>query len=648
MYHQAEAKRSDLRLNAASMLIAALLAILLYGRSLHFGFFNDDPTGNFAWMAGQSISDLFTSSAGYGFYRPVVFVLWKVLAALVGGYAPFAFHAVSLIVHGLNAALLWQLAYTISQRRAYAWLVTLIFAVIPFNYEAVAYVAALFHPIITFWTLLALWLYRRARLSQSPIYMAAAHLVLLLGLFSHENGLFIPFALVGMEWLLFPPRSRQIKAWAARPFLPFFIPAALFAALWFAIPKAGEQSLPTLNGISSNMLPALQTVVYPLLPLFRLDTGRPFTLWLLAGGTVGVLLFLTSRIRRVPLFAFGAGWIAFSAAPSILALNSDYFYGSPRLHYLPSVGVALLWGLPLLWAVNWGRAGETAVAALLIIAIGWPPLSFIRCELDFYEQASRIVHQMGRLGNETPPEKEMIFVNLPFFFSSYDAHPDGCPNPYRWTPVGAVIMPPYASARDFVRFNGGMDRTVTAVTVPDYAPGWIPVGQETALAALRAEMGETAVYIFQLGDGTFFDLTKAWRPDQEIIPSTALFSDEIGLTASHIEQNEGGIVVETVWQVKEGGGRPLTLFIHLYDQSGALAAQQDGLLAEGFVPSQQWQTGDLITDQREVKLPPALAAGQYRLAVGLYDPINGERLPATADAVPLADDVYTLEQILIK
>ena len=264
---------SALNTNLMSMLMVCGLAMLLYGRALQFGFFNDDPTGHFNWMDGQSFLQFFSSSAGYGYYRPIVFVSLKLLHDIFGGYFAPGFHALLLLLHGANAAMVWLLAWHLGQRRDFAWLVALAFATVPFSYEAVAYVASLTHPLVTFWLLLTLLLYRRARLTSKIGFYLAASLTLILGLFSHENGLFIPLALAGMDWLLWPPQTRKIQDWVKRPFLPYFIPAILYFILWFTIPKAGEQTLPAISELISNLVPTLQTLVYPLLPLIRPNAG---------------------------------------------------------------------------------------------------------------------------------------------------------------------------------------------------------------------------------------------------------------------------------------------------------------------------------------------------------------------------------------
>ena len=235
-------------INLLSMTAVAILAVLLYSRALDFAFFNDDPSGHFAWMEGRSFLDFFRSSAEYGYYRPIVFVVLKGLVTAVAYYAPL-FHALLLLLHGANVALLWLLAFWLTGERPYAWAVALIFATVPFSYEAVAYVASLTHPLLTFWALLTLLFYWRAReagsgdgerngrsRSSRTIYYLAAFTTLILALFTHENGLLIPLALAGLEWLLRRPRG--VLEGVKRPFLPTFIPAILFFFLWLAIPKA--------------------------------------------------------------------------------------------------------------------------------------------------------------------------------------------------------------------------------------------------------------------------------------------------------------------------------------------------------------------------------------------------------------------------
>jgi hypothetical protein len=647
-------------INPLSMLTVAVIAILLYGRALNFAFFNDDPSGHFAWMESRTFLDFFGSSEEYGYYRPVVFATLKSLVTLGGTYAPL-FHALLLLLNGANVAMLWLLAHRISASRLYAWAAALIFATFPFSYEAVAYVASLTHPLLLFWLLLTLLLYQQARRlsvdvfqTRSTVYHVAAFITFLLGLLTHENGLFIPLALVGIEWLDRPPRGllEEIK----RPFLAYFGAAALYLLLWVFIPKNSQQGLASLSTLANNLYPFLQSVVYPLLPLAQLSADDVARLLAMSLVSILLLFLVASLVRARSIWLFALLWTGLSALPSILFLSSDYLYGSPRLHYLPAVGIALLWALPVLAAARLAgqksrpRALATILALLYTLAIILPPLSFIRCELDFYEEAGEIVLQMRDLARAVPLDQDLLFVNVPFFFSSYDAHPNGCENPYPWTPVGAVVLPPYAKARDFIRFNGGPDRAVTAVFVPEYKPGWNAFGQPLTLLELRQRLGQTAVFVYDLAGGDFFNLSAAWLPNATpVTPVQATFGQRLALLDSAVtqpmDQNEIHVILR--WQVQTPDSALSTVFVHLYDASGNLVTQHDGPPAMNFVPPSLWQEGDIIHDIHIIPLDAPLPAGTYRLAAGLYDPASGERLSATANQSPLPDNVFTFQQLTI-
>ncbi len=643
--------KNQRRLDALSMVVVAILAMLVFGRALGFAFFNDDPSGHFAWMETRSVIDFFRGSIDYGYYRPVVFTVLQSLVALVE-YNAVYFHALLLLLHGANVAMLWLLARRLSGSVAYAWTAALIFATVPFSYEAVAYVASLTHPLLLFWLLLTLLLYQQAHRSDALIYDIAAFITLLLGLFSHENGLLIPFLLVGIEWIERPPRG-WVEGFK-RPFLPYFLGAALFFLLWMFIPKNNEETFTSLAAIFNNMVPFLQTLVYPILPIVSLSSSA---VWLLIGlglGVVILMFFVAKKARAVGIWLLAITWFILSTLPAVLFLSSDYLYGSPRLHYLPAAGVSLFWSLPVLALFqldtpkSWWPALRTGLAAIYTLLIILPPLPFINCQLDFYESAGEIVYQMRDLAAAAPPGQDLLFVNVPFFFSSTRSHPQGCPNPYPWTPVGGVVIPPYATARDFVRFNGGPDRPSQAVVVPEYGPGWNSHGQVMSLAEVRRQLGESAVYVFDLNEGSFFPLSASWQPEQPIISQPlATFGAEISLVDASISEqlDQNQMLVTLQWQALQRPKTPVTAFVHLYDQFGRLIAQHDSPPARNFVPYHTWQPGDMISDQHTITISSPLSPGQYILAVGLYDPQTGERLPAQSNGTSLTNDVYEVQKI---
>ena len=165
--------QSTLPLHAA---LVALVSFWFYRSALGFAYFNDDPTGHFAWMEGRTVADFFSGSAAYGYYRPVVFTALRLFETLFGGgdwpHNPFADHTLLVLLHAVNTALVWALARRLAGRgrgrSAFAWVAALVFATLPFSYEAVAYVASLTHPLVTFFVFVTLLLYQRGARFQGP------------------------------------------------------------------------------------------------------------------------------------------------------------------------------------------------------------------------------------------------------------------------------------------------------------------------------------------------------------------------------------------------------------------------------------------------------------------------------------------------
>ena len=59
-------------------------------------------------------------------------------------------------------------------------------------------------------------------------------------------------------------------------------------------------------------------------------------------------------------------------------------------------------------------------------------------------------------------------------------------------------------------------------------------------------------------------------------------------------------------------------------------AQRDGQPVQWMRPTSTWQPGERITDRYGMLLPDDLPVGSYTIAVGLYDPVSGQRLPVSA------------------
>jgi 4-amino-4-deoxy-L-arabinose transferase-like glycosyltransferase len=102
------------------------------------------------------------------------------------------------------------------------------------------------------------------------------------------------------------------------------------------------------------------------------------------------------------------------------------------------------------------------------------------------------------------------------------------------------------------------------------------------------------------------------------------------------------LAVTLHWQALAESPKSYVRFVHLLDGEGRIVAQQDSVPGQGELSTTGWVPGEYLVDRVQLGLPPDLPEGQYRLEVGLYDPITGQRL---ADAE--GRDMILLQQPVV-
>lgn len=134
-------------------------------------------------------------------------------------------------------------------------------------------------------------------------------------------------------------------------------------------------------------------------------------------------------------------------------------------------------------------------------------------------------------------------------------------------------------------------------------------------------------------------------------PSHANLADEINLVG-HSLANEvigaGEILRLTLfWQARSGVSEDYVAFVHLLDDQGQLMAQRDSEPVGGSRPTTTWITDDVVSDNYGLLIPEGIPSGEYRLAVGMYVPATGERLPVLDDQGQTSGDVVLLGVIRV-
>ncbi|MDI6858768.1 MAG: hypothetical protein QME71_10700 [Dehalococcoidia bacterium] len=168
------------------------------------------------------------------FWRPLIDVYFLVAWRLFG-LGPEPYHAVNIVLHATNAALLIVLMRQIGASRATGLTAALLFLVLPAYGFAVTWIsgvtellAACFYLI----SLVAFVAYLRGT-QRAALFYAAALLAFLLALLSKESCVTLPAILAGLALALRPPRSvgdLRRRLWELGPFVS--LAAAYFVFLY--------------------------------------------------------------------------------------------------------------------------------------------------------------------------------------------------------------------------------------------------------------------------------------------------------------------------------------------------------------------------------------------------------------------------------
>ncbi|HEX5417333.1 MAG TPA: hypothetical protein VFZ25_16835, partial [Chloroflexota bacterium] len=115
---------------------------------------------------------------------------------------------------------------------------------------------------------------------------------------------------------------------------------------------------------------------------------------------------------------------------------------------------------------------------------------------------------------------------------------------------------------------------------------------------------------------------------------TPLFGGAIKLLGYRVSSQQfkpgQDLQVTLLWQAAGPIDKDYTVFVHLIDARQNQGAGQDNPPLNGQYPTSAWLSGEEIADTYTIHLPPTLAAGDYHLAIGIYDPHTLDRLTATS------------------
>ncbi len=626
---------------------------------------------------------VWTDAQNMQHYRPLPFTFWILSRALFGAHNPWPLHLFTLLLHAANALLIGVLAARMARpaggRSALLVAGAPAARVVPYprSYPAMPSPGAQSKHSARFSFMAACLCYEHGRGRGSRGWLAAALAAGLLAPFAYEAALTSGGYLLLMEWLLWRqgrlPRMAR-AAWALPALGAFFLlPWALVPHSYDAVAFPGWEALwQSSIYFAQGIVWPLAWLARPLMALTGLSDGHATAI--VSYSALALVTAVYLRRRRGAVFCAAVAWCVLSLAVQWITLSFRYVIDGPRILYTAAAGVALLWAdlATALMAANrpalTGHAGDTCPtlpagaprllggAALAAMIIGGAGVAMDRMALC--ASAVSALDDAAETAAAATPDERLLLVNVPSWLSP-------ARNAFALGHEGYTLVPPYYSVGmdDYVAVNTGVERTIEVVNLPDIRREWqasigyLPADVQDgglAEAVRRADQVWVLDYGTAGADGSFSgDLHLApvgGRPAalQGAASQGALATYAGGLalrTATVTPRIEGGAEITLIWQAPERATdlaalAPYTVFVHLYDGAGTLAAQADGPPVGGTLPFAAWQPGDVIRDVR--RLNAAVPSGAYSLGVGLYRGDTGERAPATdAAGEPLPDGVAT-------
>lgn len=405
---------SAARREALSYLLLVLAVFAVYSNVYHGGFLLDDQSliiTNVYLRDWSHLPDIFKnlnyagSGTEKGFYRPVEEVLRLVLYQIFGLIPP-PFHALNVVVHALNAGLVYRLGRKLGFGAGAVFSAALLWAIHPIYTQEVAYMSSTSELLWTTFCLLGLI----ALLPDfTPRKTCLAVVFVLIGFISKETTVVFPALAAACLFIVSKDRLKPatyIKTW------PFWLLSTGYAAIYTYMNsyRPFEASTPELDSyahhIFTRIITSLATlptyfglVIYP--TNLHMERAFPVFLsafaWPVLVGAALVACALTQmalgRGKRGITLSFGFFWFAAALSPFTgIVIPIDAMISEGWI-YMPAIGLVLglaqalaVWvnGLKFEKAPALAAAG-VAVAALLLGIKTYNQNEIFQTPVTFYE-----------------------------------------------------------------------------------------------------------------------------------------------------------------------------------------------------------------------------------------------------------------------
>jgi len=398
-------------------LLIVLLALLLYMRSIPFGYVDYDDT--FLIRDNQSFlkdpaniplaftRDVFAVRhyrSSRAFYRPIM-TISLMTDAIIGGANISVYRVSNLLLHVFCTIVLFHLMVRLGIKREFALAGSLIFLVHPVNVQAVAWVPGRNDTILALLSMLSVLFLIRFK-EDTRVYIYVLHILsFLLALFTKETAVFLIFLFIMV--LLLSPRINKgemitlIAGWMGsiliwsimRHIALTHTPADIHSIL-----KSIIINLPGMIQYTGKALLPVHLSVYPL----RADI--PLIYGVCSGIALSLLVVFSIKRARREILLMSLIWYVLLLMPAIISHSpgAQTLLLEHRL-YLPLAGLIIGVTEALSSFVIWrrGLVGGFFIVIVLFSVVTYQRTTVYRDSFTFWRDAV-----------ETSPHSPMAHINL--------------------------------------------------------------------------------------------------------------------------------------------------------------------------------------------------------------------------------------------
>lgn len=334
-----------------------------------------------------------------GHYWPLLYTTFW-LEHKLWGFNPVGYHAVNLLLHFVNTALLWRLLLRLSIPGA--WFAAAVFAVHPLHVESVAWIISRKDLLSAMFYIGAFFMWIRFTEAPRARQYAAALALFGAALLCKSVAVTLPAALLVLQWW----RNGRVTAKDLVRALPFFLLGIAVTGFdtWFYKSNTAlsfdYSSYERLLIASRALWFYVEKLLWPvdlavIYPRWEIDATEPLA-WLFVAATTAVaslLWIMRNRIGRGPMACALFFWVTLS--PTLGFVDYSYMghsFVADRYQYLAGIGAIVLFSAVAVWAARrmpvaprWAVSGAGMVLIALLGIASWNQTEVYRDEVSLFK-----------------------------------------------------------------------------------------------------------------------------------------------------------------------------------------------------------------------------------------------------------------------